>query len=165
MELRMKVPPQYLGFYLTLEKILDSLDKEAKSSEYIGKYIYFHRYKHCLSIERVKVIDAKYLVKPYLLLYNLLTQSPEDYSPNDKEAEIRNREKIREILQGLNNRDPDYVKLQYKVVNSKGNIEFLNKTFIEERGFLSLNTIINSKNLQGISIPEDEIKSILKRYG
>ena len=164
MKIKVKVPPQYLGFYLTLEKILDSLDKEVERTKYLGKYIYFHRYTHCLSIERVKVIDAKYTVKPYLLLHNLLTQSPEDYSP-DKEAELKNRENIKDILQGLNNRDPDYVDLKYKVVNSKGNIEFLNKTFIEERGFLSLNTIINSKNLRGISVPEDEIKSILKRYG
>lgn len=165
MELKMKVPPQYLGFYLTLEKILDSLDKEANRSKYLGKYIYFHKYKHCLSVERVKVIEAKYLVKPYLLLYNLLTQSPEDYSPNDKEAEIKNREKIRDRLQGLNSRDPDYVELKYKVINDKGNIEFLYETFIEERGFLSLNTIIDSKNLRGIIIPEEEKELILKRYG
>ncbi len=164
MELRMKVPPQYLGFYLSLEKILDSLDKEAKSSEYMGKYVYFHTYTHCPSVSRVKVIDAKYVVKSHLLLYNLLAQSPEDYSP-DKEAELKNRENIKDILQGLNNRDPNYVDLKYKVVNSKGNIEFLYKTFIEERGFLSLNTIVNSKNLRRMPIPEDEIKSILKRYG
>lgn len=165
MELRMKVPPQYLGFYLTLEKILDSLDKEANRAKYLGKYVYFHKYKHCLSVERVKVIDAEYLVKHYHLLHKLLTQSPENYSPNDKEAEIKNREKIREILQGLNNRDPDYVDLKYKGINGGGNIEFLYETFIEERGFLSLNTIIDSKNLRGIIIPEEEKELILKRYG
>lgn len=165
MELRMKVPPQYLGFYLTLEKILDSLDKEAKRSKYLGKYVYFYRYTFRPPVERVKIIDAEYLVKPYHLLYKLLTQSPEDYSPNDKEAERKNRESIKEILQGLNNRDPDYVNLKYKAINGEGNIEFLYETFIEERGFLSLNTIIDSKNLRGVLLSEEEKKLILKRYG